>query len=175
MKELSNDDKLYESNKEKLFTVGKITVYKSHRKDECYLINDNKTILFTPSRIRVFQMEKSEEIEKLKEHQRNEMIEKEDQKLKELTEEMKYNPINEIKQMEELLSMKFKEVVFDSDYCNWEQNTSTFDLRIIGKHQLMFLVETKSNETFGWFIYSRLNDSYNYFTGSSIFTFIIEI
>ena len=48
-------------------------------------------VLFTPSRIRIFQMKKSEEIEKLKQQQRNEMIEKEDKKLEELTEEMKQN------------------------------------------------------------------------------------
>ena len=47
-----------------------------------------------------------------------------------------------IHQIEEWTGLTRKKLVFDSDCCNWSIDTSTFDLHLMNKHQLAFLIQT---------------------------------
>ena len=81
--------------------------------------------------------------------------------LKRKTEEMINNQTKEIKEIENLTEMIFKEIVFDSAVCNWTENTSTFDNHIFGKEKLVFVIEDTDNNLFGGYINSKIN-SYLY-------------
>ena len=57
---------------------------------------------------------------------------------------------NEKNQLEQWTNKKCGEVIFDSDKDNWSKDTSVFNERIIGKKQLVFLIEDSEGEKFGY-------------------------
>ena len=52
-----------------------------------------------------------------------------------------------MKQFEEWTELKYSEIVFDSDEDNWSINTSVFAEKIMGKDQLLFLIEDEKEES----------------------------
>ena len=48
-----------------------------------------------------------------------------------------------INQIQELTGKQFKEVLFDTDICNWNRFNSTFDKRIFGKDQIVLNVTNR--------------------------------
>ena len=78
------------------------------------------------------------------------------QKLKALTTEMKENKTEEMKEIEEICCLEMKEIIFDSDCCDWEIYTSIFKKIVEKKKQLIFLIETETNKKFGCYIDSEI-------------------
>ena len=62
-----------------------------------------------------------------------------------------------IKEIEQLTFSEFGEVLFDSDFCNWDQNSSTFDSHIFGKEKVVFVIEDEDGNVFGCYINSMIN------------------
>ena len=56
--------------------------------------------------------------------------------------------------------MKCSEILFDSNIDNWNQNTSVFNERIIGKKQLAFVIEDKNDEIFGYYLNTEVVEQY---------------
>ena len=68
---------------------------------------------------------------------------------------------NEKNQLEEWTGLKCSDIVFDSDVDNWSVRTSVFNERIIGKKQLVFLIEDKDEgEKFGYYLNTEVVEKY---------------
>ena len=88
-------------------------------------------------------------------------ITKEQQIINQLNNEIDIElPEKERKQLEEWTSLKCSEIVFNSDVDNWSINTSIFNERIIGKKQLVFLIEDENNEKFGYYLNTDVVEEY---------------
>ena len=77
-------------------------------------------------------------------------------------------------QIENWTHLKMKDVVFDSNIHNWEEDESEFDKLILNKSNLIFLIETDENIKFGGFISSKIDKYYPYFISDEnafVFTF----
>ena len=51
-----------------------------------------------------------------------------------------------------------KDIVFDSDVHDWSLNTSELNERIIGKKQIVFLIEDENGEIFGHYLDPELEE-----------------
>ena len=77
----------------------------------------------------------------------------------EVLSETKYNLTQfEMKQIEEWTGLKCEDVLFDSNKDYWSQETSVFNERIFGRHQLLFLIEDEDGEKFGYYLNSQLGE-----------------
>ena len=56
-----------------------------------------------------------------------------------------------MKYIEQFTQMKYQEIVFDSNMCEWKTKTSTFDDRILGKKNIAILLEEEKGNVFGLF------------------------
>ena len=70
--------------------------------------------------------------------------------MNELSDEYRKELPTEIEQIEEEVKLKFKEIVFDSNCCDWNWKTSTFDKHLIGKEKMVFLIEIEDNAEKGF-------------------------
>ena len=84
--------------------------------------------------------------------------------------------IEQIKQIEEWTELKCDEIVFDSTKDDWKENTSTFDKSIIGRKQLLFLIEDTRGQIFGYYLNTEVTNSRNPHssTDSKSFEFNLE-
>ena len=74
----------------------------------------------------------------------------------------KYNLDNqEIKLLEEWTSLKCGDIIFDSNKDNWSRNKSVFNERIIGKKQLVFLIEDEENYKFGYYLNTEIQNKFD--------------
>ena len=64
-------------------------------------------------------------------------------------------------QIEKWTGSGCEEVVFDSDIHNWSINTSVFDVKIIGRRQLVFVIEDERGEKFGYYLNTEIKNEYN--------------
>ena len=64
------------------------------------------------------------------------------------------------KQLEEWTGLKCSGIVFDSNIDDWNTNTSEFNERIIGKKQLIFLIEDEDGEKFGYYLNTKMIERY---------------
>ena len=62
----------------------------------------------------------------------------------------------EIKQLEEWCELECQEVVFDSIIHNWSKRTSEFNDKIMGKKNLLFLIEDENDQIFGYYLNGRI-------------------
>ena len=62
-----------------------------------------------------------------------------------------------MKLLEKWTKLKFKEIIFDSDYCSWDINTSTFNKRIDRKGKLIITVEDEEINIFDEYINKEIN------------------
>ena len=68
----------------------------------------------------------------------------------------------EISQLEEWTELKCSDIIFDSDVDDWSKNTFTLMDRIIGKKQLVFLIEDEEDEElFGYYLNTGIPQEYN--------------
>ena len=90
--------------------------FNSNEKDMSLMsLSMTHTINFTPKRIQVIQFYETEYMKNQKEKKLKEKLEMENSKLKEITEEVKSDRKEDIKQLEEWTKLTFKEVIFDSE------------------------------------------------------------
>ena len=84
--------------------------------------------------------------------------------------------VEQIKQLEEWTRLKCGEVLFDSNKDNWAENTSVFNDRIIGKKQIVFLVESEDGEQFGYYLHTEIIEEYYFLikTDTKSFEFNLE-
>ena len=66
----------------------------------------------------------------------------------------------EKKYLEKWTGLKCSDVLFDSQYDNWSRKTSLFDKRIIGKKQIIFLIQNEEGEKFGYYLNSEVSSKY---------------
>ena len=82
---------------------------------------------------------------------------------------------NEIKQLEKWTELSLGDIVFDSEIDNWNQNSSMFDRRIIGKCQLLFLIEDTEGKLYGSFIYSQIKNECNNEIDTDSYSFLFSL
>ena len=168
-----NNIKLFLDSQEKLIEIGNGDIViiqrnqktrKFYRRSDCFVYNENKINgneersnmkeekeSFSPKRIQVFQLGVDEEkVRKEIEQMKKQLVQK--------TEEIISNKPKEIISLEENTFTEFKEIVFDSDLCDWSMKSNSFNEIIIGKKQVIILVETKANRKFGCFIDSVIKN-----------------
>ena len=63
----------------------------------------------------------------------------------------------EMKQLEEWTNKKCLEVIFDSNVDDWSQDTSVFNLKVMNKSDLIFLIEDTNGNKFGEYIHSDIH------------------
>ena len=90
-----------------------------------------------------------------------------------------YLTYNQLIQIEEWTGLKCKEILFDSDIDNWSKNSSTFDSKIKGRKQLVFIVEDTEGNKFGGYIDAIIDkywdfDTQTRITDSKSFVFSLE-
>ena len=158
--------RIHSSHEEQLMSIGRndIVIMKkdSKLKSKCnkdgksynyqgkeYALTDGEEE-FEIKHIQVIQMEETERSKQMK-------YEKETKQLQELTEQMKTNPIKEMKQLEEWSFSLFDSIIFDSNVCDWNTDTSTFDERILNKKQIVILIETDDGIKFGGYVEKEID------------------
>ena len=67
---------------------------------------------------------------------------------------------SEINQLEEWTNLSLDTILFDSIIDNWSENDSDLNDKIIGKKQLIFLIEDEKNEKFGLYLNTEIEDHY---------------
>ena len=168
-----------------LFAVGRcdIAIGKQNFKNNCYckqesydygihknvLVGKDENHVFSVKRFQVFQMEETAEQKEAKERnrklreeekQQNEIrkfeIEKNKMKEYKATHSEEFNSA-QVKQIEKWSGLTFRDYIFDSNYCDWKQYSSTFDKHIFNNEKLAFIIETKTGIKYGGFLYAPVN------------------
>ena len=103
--------------------------------------------IFTLKRFQVYQMYETEK-------QINERKEKEKKEYEEQTKNMinHSKPIlseKEMNYLENWSEMIYKEMIFDSDYCDWDWGKSSFDKRLLNRENYAIIIEDTENNIFG--------------------------
>ena len=80
----------------------------------------------------------------------------------------------EINKIEEWTDMKCCEILFDSYRDNWNENTSVFGDKIIGKKELIFIIQDTNNNTFGVYVDTTITHSSDYTIDSKAFVFSLR-
>ena len=68
----------------------------------------------------------------------------------------------QIKQIEKWTEQRMEQVLFDSQYDNWNQNTSIFDQKIFGKSNIVIAIQLENGDVIGGYI-SQCIDKYNFY------------
>ena len=69
--------------------------------------------------------------------------------------------MNNLKQLEQWTGLKHNKILFDSDSHLWTKDISYFDNVIIGKRQLVFLIEAEDGEKFGYYLNTEIIETYD--------------
>ena len=88
----------------------------------------------------------------------------------------------EMNYLENWSEMIYKEMIFDSDYCDWDWGKSSFDKRLLNRGNYAIIIEDTENNVFGTFIHKsfdhythKINGCYNsILTDSTSFTFSLR-
>ena len=83
--------------------------------------------------------------------------------------------IDQVKQLEEWTGLQCGEVLFDSDKDNWSINSSDLNDRIIGKKQLIFLIETDDGEKFGYYLNTEIIEKYDELIPTDFKSFLFNL
>ena len=67
---------------------------------------------------------------------------------------------NELKQLEEWTNKKCGDILFDSEKNDWSYCSSDFNEKIIGKKQLIFLIEDTNGYLFGYYLNTEIIEKY---------------
>ena len=180
------DYTLYNQNCERLLTIGdeSIIISKKSLSQYCscdqksfcmnglgnvFVSNSNMMKPFQLKRLQVIQLYETEEQkqrrkqeEKEEKEKRNKQIEKECNLMKEDNNYIMSQLKNQINQIEEWCGLKAKQIIFDSDICEWDVVTSTFDAHIMNKPNIAILIKHEKGFYYGGFMYHPI-DKYEYF------------
>ena len=149
---------------EDLFVIGKndIVIKKYEKKDKCsfkqtsFDSNKKKNVLIGKNEI--FEIKSIHFISTLSEEQQNQRRERySDHQLKDIIN------FDQFIQLEDWTNLQCNEILFDSNFNNWEEDLSEFNDRIIGKGNLMFLIEDENNEQFGYHLNTEIEKKYDEF------------
>ena len=66
----------------------------------------------------------------------------------------------QVKQIESWTGLKCGDVLFDSDSCNWSKDHSDLNNKIIGKKQIVFLIEDENGQKFGYYLNNKVIRNY---------------
>ena len=69
--------------------------------------------------------------------------------------------MKELKQIEEWTNLHYQQIIFDSKKDHWNLKQSIFNSQIIGKKQLLFLIENDENEIFGYYLHNKIIEKYS--------------
>ena len=90
-----------------------------------------------------------------------EFIKEEKEKKQKKSDELHIS-IEELQMIESWTKKEMKEIIFDTEINDWEEEESEFDEIIMNKNQLLFLIEIEeSNNKFGGYINNTINVLYN--------------
>ena len=90
-------------------------------------------------------------------------------------EELKQKNSNHLKQLEEWTELKCCDLLFDSEIDNWLKYYSVLNERIIGKKQLVFVIENENGEIFGYYLNTEIIEEYkNHETDLNSFHFNLQ-
>ena len=70
-----------------------------------------------------------------------------------------YMTRTERKMIQEWTGLKCSEILFHTDIDNWTESICSFNERIIGKKQLVFLIEEENGERFGFYMNNEVEDT----------------
>ena len=96
---------------------------------------------------------------------RKNQYEKEKNQLKQRRKRVLHNHFDEIEIIEQWIpGFELKEVIFDSEVCEWEVEKSTFDLHVLNRNNLVFLIETEEGIKCGGVLFNYINgyQKFNY-------------
>ena len=68
----------------------------------------------------------------------------------------------EIKQLEEWTLLKYDEIIFDSDCCDWSSHSSTFDNVLFNRGNIVIIIEDSEGNRFGGFLKSTIETLVEY-------------
>ena len=97
----------------------------------------------------------------LNEHRTNVKIVEEKGKLKEKKETIQNSFSEEIKQIEIMSESTFDDILFDSEICDWREETSTFDTHLLNKSNVAIVIQDGKENIFGVFVEQNI-DCYKY-------------
>ena len=144
-----------------------LTQYNMEGKQNLIISSNPQEITFTPKRIQVIQMKMNDELknerlqqELIKQQQMKQMYDYETTQLKDFERQTFGMYMDHLKIIEEWNGMVFKQLLFHSDYCNWNQYTSTFDQRIFGKENIVIFIEDSNKNLFGGFVHRKIDGIY---------------
>ena len=126
---------------------------KSDKEKKTYNYQEKENILvdgddeFIINHIQVFQMEEMSDEKKLNL-----------EKIKTLSEAIRSNPPEEMKHLEHWTFSKYDSLLFDSDYCDWKQNTSTFGDCLINKNNFVILIESMNGTKYGGYVEEKITN-----------------
>ena len=160
------------------FSTCKQSNFYEYHENENTLIGKTE---FTVKHIQVIQFEQTEELKRKKYACKKKLIEqqklKKDQEIKQLKERSeKYrNELpKELQMIEESIYLKYENVVFDTECCDWNIGSSTFDERILKRNNLMILIDISDTLKIGGFIFNSIESIGNYVEDRNAFIFKIE-
>ena len=79
-------------------------------------------------------------------------------------------------QLEQWTGKKCNLILFDSTRDNWTQNTTEFNRKVMGKSQLIFLIEDTNGNKFGYYLNTRVEPNrYNQWVGTNSGTFFFSL
>ena len=67
---------------------------------------------------------------------------------------------NQLKQLEEWTNLKCSEIVFDTEKDKWKAGNCVLNKNIIGKKQLLFLIEDEDGEKFGYYLNTEVKTDF---------------
>ena len=78
-------------------------------------------------------------------------------------------------QLEEWTQKKCKEIIFHSKYHSWDSISSSFHSQLYNRSNVLFIIQTKTFQTFGCYITSSITEFYpNGIIDSNAFLFVIN-
>ena len=83
-------------------------------------------------------------------------FDEENEQMIEITQQTINERKDEIKQLEHWTNTTFDNVIFDTECCDWNENTSTFNKHIEGYDNNVFIVEDENGNVFGGFISTKI-------------------
>ena len=82
---------------------------------------------------------------------------------------------SQLSQLEEWTQKKIGKILFDSEYDNWEKETTTFHEKLNNHSQLLFIVEDSQHEIFGYYLSTQFISDFNQYKQTSIDSFMFNI
>ena len=128
---------------------GKQSIYNSLESFDCpkdfkLFKDDRKTFIL--KRIIVLQCKETEESKQLKRQKRKKQIEKERNKLTEISENIIQKKRSKSNEIETSLGMRMEKLLFDTEYCDWSRHSTVFNEMINHANNLLIFIKNENEE-----------------------------